>query len=366
MRARVDWQPGLQHPNLNSGRPLWAARSTIPSMNIDYESLWSAVTEGDLWVVQQVLGSGADVDAESPVNSPYGSRTALQLAADRGHVAVVAKLLAAGAEIEKRTASAPPALQLAASRGHTKVVKLLLDAGAAVDSGGRGNTPLAWAAAAGQGAVVQELIDAGAAFDLSDNMNWTALHHAAALGYVNVVKALLAAGADPCITSVNGSTPLHLAAAHGHIATVKVILDHAAVPVPILVGAASNATAMIAPSGGRQPSFTQLDTLSTLLNHIAEIDYDTAVQFVKDIPNEAGFAAAFSHGWLSTMNAVSQQRATVAKERKELKEQQQGVQQLIIGLAAMQRKGQSTSITTCQTTATTSDCASTCARDKAN
>lgn len=299
--------------------------------SLDSSSLWSAASRGDLAAVQNLLNKGNPVDAEAPNGSTNPGVTALQLAAENGHAAIVQQLLAAGAEVDKATVTTPPALHLAASRGHVAMVKQLLDAGAALDGTGKGSTPLLWAASGGQAAVVQQLLDAGAAVNLADDTSWTALHNAASSGYLEVVQILLTAGADACIANSMGRTPLNLAAANGQLAAVKALIQHAAMPMPLLVSAASSAVAS-----------QRLEVLSVLVHHIATVDRETAVNFVKAIPEGQGLVAIFKQGWLTGMavcNATAEQeKAAIAQKRKELQELKHDVQQLFIATAAQQRR----------------------------
>ncbi|CAF3466677.1 unnamed protein product, partial [Fusarium graminearum] len=84
----------------------------------------AAAGEGHLGVIEKLLAAGADVNAAAA--SEYG-RTALQAAAWGGHLEVIEKLLAAGADVNAN------ALQAATERGHLEVVNKLLAAGADED-----------------------------------------------------------------------------------------------------------------------------------------------------------------------------------------------------------------------------------------
>jgi hypothetical protein len=105
--------------------------------------------------VRILLEAGADVaffDASGT--------TALHLAAQRGHDAVVRTLLEAGADVDFRGALGTTALHFAAQRGHEAVVETLLRRGAdeiAVDA--NSNTPLSLALSSHDDRVVDMLMD---------------------------------------------------------------------------------------------------------------------------------------------------------------------------------------------------------------
>ncbi|WP_420454304.1 ankyrin repeat domain-containing protein [Rubrivirga sp.] len=108
------------------------------------------------------LGGLALGDPDAP--STPGA-TPLALAARFGHADAVGRLLAAGADPDRRSVDryhATPLMQAVAG-GHGEAVDLLLAAGAEVDARDRyGRTALAWAAASGSRAMAERLLAAGA------------------------------------------------------------------------------------------------------------------------------------------------------------------------------------------------------------
>ncbi|MFD4665782.1 ankyrin repeat domain-containing protein [Streptomyces halstedii] len=108
------------------------------------DRLARASGDGDVAVVRRLLDAGAEVDA--PVRA---GRTALDLAVRAGHAETVGVLLAAGADLRQRAgeyAGLTP-LCLAATRGHTAVVDVFLEAGDPTGAQGRmGYVPLVLAA----------------------------------------------------------------------------------------------------------------------------------------------------------------------------------------------------------------------------
>jgi ankyrin repeat protein len=163
--------------------------------------LADAAAEGDVARLHALLAEGLAIDGVTKSLSGYGhqphddrgGKTALILAAERGHLAAVEALLAAGAQV--------------ATRGTTRMPSFP-------------TTALATAAAHGQEAVVRRLVAAGARLSTREGVffgagAWSALHFAADQGHAGTVAALLEAGARPGWRAANGASPLHLAAAKG-------------------------------------------------------------------------------------------------------------------------------------------------------
>jgi ankyrin repeat protein len=92
------------------------------------DQLLAAASAGDLARVSDALEHGANVNARDQY-----SNSALNMAALWGHGEVVARLLAAGADLENRgSGGGMTPLANAASRGHFKLAQMLLDRGARV------------------------------------------------------------------------------------------------------------------------------------------------------------------------------------------------------------------------------------------
>ncbi len=148
-------------------------------------------------------------------------------AANGGHLAVVERLLAAGAT------DFDGAMHCAANGGHLAVVERLLAAGATDFDGA-----MHCAANGGHLAVVERLLAAGAT-DFDEAMMWTVTR-----GHLAVVERLLAAGATnfdmamqaaaldqestfapPCFCALARSAPLTLVATHPRFAAL--VAEHA-------------------------------------------------------------------------------------------------------------------------------------------
>lgn len=84
---------------------------------------------GDLAIVEMLIAENADANYNPSVTAYVYRNTALQFASERGHLDVVQRLLAAGADINATGGTAPPLL-LAAQHGHIRIFDILLNAGA--------------------------------------------------------------------------------------------------------------------------------------------------------------------------------------------------------------------------------------------
>ncbi|MEZ0225738.1 MAG: ankyrin repeat domain-containing protein [Alphaproteobacteria bacterium] len=126
--------------------------------------LMDAAFRGDGRRVAGLLKGGADINATNATGA-----TALTLAAQNGHKAVVSYLLSKGAGVNaiegaaKTNKAGMTALMHAAQQGHAEIVKMLLEKGADTKvKTSLGQTALMLAAFKGKAPAVQALIDGGA------------------------------------------------------------------------------------------------------------------------------------------------------------------------------------------------------------
>ena len=187
------------------------------------DALFEAAKSGDLDRVQQLVESGADVNAvEGHHITPF------LWAYFNGHTEVVKYLLSKGGNVNHDEFSEGTLLTLAAFTGDVAFIPYLLEAGAEIDHAmpRGGETALHHAADNGQTDAVRLLILRGADVnrrtkhdgpsELNFGTFWgeTPLHVAAVRGDEEMIEALLAAGADKMIKTAKGETPLDQAERH--------------------------------------------------------------------------------------------------------------------------------------------------------
>lgn len=176
--------------------------------------LREAALRGDLARVEELLGRGADANALDGANP--GLCRPLLAASAQGHVAVVERLLCAGARPELPNVQGRTPLHLAADQGHAETVLRLVQAGAPREAKDLfGQTPLHLAGWQSHGDVVERLLAAGADPNAADASGCTPLHLMASEPLPELVERLIAAGADVNARDLDEATPLMHAAAEG-------------------------------------------------------------------------------------------------------------------------------------------------------
>ncbi|KAK5467499.1 hypothetical protein LTS15_000472 [Exophiala xenobiotica] len=210
------------------------------------KGLLTYLLEHDEHIILDILCASGNFDSEL---TGKDGRTALSLAAKKGHEAIVRVLLERGAELDSKDNIGWTPLSWAARNGHEAVVRVLLEMGAELDSkhnngqtplswatGGaeleskdnNGQTPLSWAAEYGHEAIVRVLLEMGAELDSKDNGGRTPLSWATRNGHEAMVRVLFERGAELDSKDNGGRTPLSWATGYGHEAVVKVLLERGA------------------------------------------------------------------------------------------------------------------------------------------
>lgn len=122
--------------------------------------------------------------------------------------------------------AADPALIIAAERGDVATLKRLLDAGSPVNArDGRGRNAVLAATEGGHVEAARLLISRGADVNAQDAIRNSAFLLAGARGHTEIVRLALKAGADLKLTNRYGGTALIPACHYGHVETVKVLLE---------------------------------------------------------------------------------------------------------------------------------------------
>lgn len=165
-----------------------------------YEDFFSAIERDDGTAVRNLLQRGFDPNSRDPQG-----QTGLFLALQGGSLKAAEPLVAdRGLDVDALNASGETALMMAALKGRLDWVRRLLDRGAQVDKSGW--TPLHYAATGPEPAVVALLLDRGAKIDAGSPNRSTPLMMAAQYGNPASVDLLLARGADPRLKNDQGLT----------------------------------------------------------------------------------------------------------------------------------------------------------------
>ncbi|KAK0108511.1 hypothetical protein ONS95_003314 [Cadophora gregata] len=195
-------------------------------------ALQAACAQGHASIVARLIAAGADVNAAGDFNRP---RTALQIAAVAGNIEIVDMLLAAGADFNVPAAkyNGRTALQAASEGGHLAVIEKLLKIEADVNAPGArygGLTALqASCSPTSNIAAVRRLLATGADVNAppSRYFGLTALQNASLHGNLDIVNELLKHGANVNAPGAynGGGTALLAAAEYGYVEIVKRLIE---------------------------------------------------------------------------------------------------------------------------------------------
>ncbi|XP_054722559.1 ankyrin repeat and protein kinase domain-containing protein 1-like, partial [Uloborus diversus] len=117
-------------------------------------------------------------------------------------------------------------LHLAAAKGRVNIVQKLVAAGANTRvQDWVGETPLHKALFFWKEAAAKLLVHADSRNSIQDTYGCTPLHYAAEKGYVKIVKKLVVSGASMCLQDKSGCTPLHNALYMEKRATAEFLVD---------------------------------------------------------------------------------------------------------------------------------------------
>ena len=181
-------------------------------------SLHASSGRGDVYTVEQLLDSGADVNAMDSDRC-----TALHLASAAGQVDVADCLLRRNADVNAADGNDETALQRACEHGHVELAELLLDWKARINVLGFFRmSPLHYAGA--NFAVLDTLLNRGADIECFDHNGLTVLHWAAKNGQTDVVAYFIDRGANVDARDHDGLTPLRYAG----VAVAALLLEHGA------------------------------------------------------------------------------------------------------------------------------------------
>ncbi len=164
-----------------------------------------AASNDDLNAVKKLLAEGAEVNKRDDNTET----TALDEAVMHGNREMVRVLLNAGAEVNARTRNKQTALMRLDNDATASLVWDLVNAGARVNArDSDGDTPLIMASRYSTPEVVKALISAGARVNMANHEGETALMAAADADEVDIVEVLFNAGADINARDHDGNTAL--------------------------------------------------------------------------------------------------------------------------------------------------------------
>ncbi len=182
--------------------------------------MYAASLYGHTAIVEKLIAAGADVNKKTTKGF-----IPLHAATQYGKEALTDILIAAGADIDKQTSLGSTSLYLATYEGHTAIVEKLIAAGADVNkAANKGTTPIYTASYEGHTAIVEKLITAGADVNKTNEGGFTPLHAATQYGKEAIMDLLIAAGADVNKQVGVGLTSLYLATYEGHTAIVEKLI----------------------------------------------------------------------------------------------------------------------------------------------
>ena len=239
---------------------------------------------GAVDVVHPLVAAGADctVMAESAI-------TPLIVAAAAGEESMVALLISLSSDVDDLHAdkSAMTALMAAASNGSLAIIDKLLAGGAQVNKrNSDGVTALMHAAVLAHAHIVEGLLERGADLHARDNDGFDALVAAATGGTAEVCRLLLAKGLDPNIMAGSGGSPLMIAARAGATEAVKVLLD---------AGAAADALAQPSAAFVAEILGLQAQSEEGLTEHEAESRRQRLEAYFEEGSTALMYAAALGH-----------------------------------------------------------------------
>ncbi|HEV7765251.1 MAG TPA: ankyrin repeat domain-containing protein [Thermoanaerobaculia bacterium] len=170
--------------------------------------LLKASWDGELEIVQYLIGKGANVNARATDTQ----ETALMNAITNGHIGIVKALLAAKADVSLRNSYDFNPFTSAVAAGNQEIAGMLLDAGAKPDDGSSGLTPMAFAVSTGDTSMMRFLVSRGADVNHgAKEQEQTALISAILAAKVEAVKTLIELKANVNTKMKDGTTPLKLA-----------------------------------------------------------------------------------------------------------------------------------------------------------
>ncbi|XP_019687798.1 ankyrin repeat and death domain-containing protein 1A isoform X2 [Felis catus] len=182
-------------------------------------ALHLAASRGHLTVLQRLVDIRLDLEEQN-----VEGLTALHAAVEGSHPDCVQLLLEAGSSVNALTQKKQSCLHYAALGGSEDVARALIHAGGHTNIADHGASPMHLAVRHNFPALVQLLIDAGSDLDATDNRQQTPLHLAAEHAWQDIAEMLLVTGVNLNLRDKQGKTALAVAARSNHISLVDMII----------------------------------------------------------------------------------------------------------------------------------------------
>ncbi|XP_029399994.1 ankyrin repeat and death domain-containing protein 1B [Mus pahari] len=148
------------------------------------------------------------------------------LAAERGHVEMIEKLISLNLHTSEKDKDGNTALHLAAMHGHSPAVQVLLTQWSEVnESNENGETPFLLAVVGGHEECSRVLLAGGSDVNIPNKLNVSALQTATRNGHTALVNFLLSENADSQQQKESKEPPLHLAVINNRPAVVSSLLS---------------------------------------------------------------------------------------------------------------------------------------------
>ena len=174
-------------------------------------------------ILDVLVEGGCDI-AMPKTQEEMWKRQALHIAASKGNVSFVQRLLTYGADVNSRDDDQRTALHWSATYGKSEMVDFLVNSGAAINVAQvDGFTPLHAATCLGHDHVCKVLLANGAEINRTDRDGWSAFHTAICYGHIKVVKTLLDSGASLTQRTNDEENVMHIAASSGRYEAAKLL-----------------------------------------------------------------------------------------------------------------------------------------------
>ncbi|XP_033951515.1 ankycorbin isoform X1 [Pseudochaenichthys georgianus] len=240
----------------------------------------------------------------------------LLAAVEHGEAEKVAPLLAKkGASSVKLDSEGKSALHVAAARGHTDCLSVILAHGADLSiTDAAGLNPLHLAAKSNHIECCKKLIQSKCPIDAVDSSGKAALHHAAASGNIQTVQLLCELKTPVNLKDADGLTPLLLSAKHAHAEVCSTLLDCGAEVntfdnsgrTALMLATQSGALSVVEVLIQRRADLTAADSQGHDVLHYAKLSGNSEIKTLLT-------AALNSHQGLDTKSPRSPQHDQVTK-----------------------------------------------------